>query len=163
MPGPFVLLALWMLSTATVQAAPPDTVLVNGRILTVDATFSIAQALAIQGERISAVGDDAEIRALAGPETRIIDLDGRTVIPGLIDNHVHIVRGSRQWHRDVRLDGAHTRTEAKHRIAERAQRLGPGEWILVMGGFTPEQFDDDRSPFSRAELDTLAPDNPVYM
>lgn len=164
MPRSRTLLALTMLTfTGVLHADAPDTVFVNGRIITVDADFSIRQALAIRGERITAVGDDDTVRALAGPDTRVVDLAGRTVIPGLIDNHVHIVRGSRQWHRDVRLDGVHTRAEAKRRIAERARRLGPGEWVVAMGGFTPEQFDDDRSPFSREELDAIAPDNPVYL
>ena len=138
-------------------------VLLNGQILTADRDFSVHQALAIRDGRVLAVGSDDEIARYVGTQTQVMDLDEKTVIPGLIDNHVHIVRGSRQWHRDVRLTGVHSRAEARRRIAERAKRLGKGEWVVVMGGFTPQQFDDDRSPFTRQELDEIAPDNPVFM
>ncbi|WP_078119828.1 amidohydrolase [Thiosocius teredinicola] len=146
-----------------VSHAAPDTILYNGKILTVDADFSTRQALAIESDRISATGTDEDVLALADAQTRKIDLQGRTVIPGLIDNHVHIVRGARQWTRDVRLTGVLTRAEAKRLIAERAEKLGDGEWVLVLGGFTPEQFSDDRKPFTREELDEVAPNNPVFM
>jgi len=157
------LMLLTLALANSVLYAVPDTVLYNGKVLTVDDRFSIQQALAIRADRIAATGPDAEILALAGEGTRKIDLQGRTVIPGLIDNHVHIIRGSRQWNRDVRLTGIHSRAEAKRLIAERARQLGNGEWVLVLGGFTTEQFSDDRSPFTRAELDEVAPDNPVFM
>ena len=157
------LMLLTLALANSVLYAVPDTVLYNGKVLTVDDRFSIQQALAIRADRIAATGPDAEILALAGEGTRKIDLQGRTVIPGLIDNHVHIIRGSRQWNRDVRLTGIHSRAEAKRLIAERARQLGNGEWVLVLGGFTTEQFSDDSSPFTRAELDEVAPDNPVFM
>jgi predicted amidohydrolase YtcJ len=158
------ILMLLMLALASGAVyAMPDTVFYNAKVLTVDDNFSIRQALAIKGDRIAASGSNGEMLALAGEKTRRIDLQGRTVIPGLIDNHVHIIRGSRQWNRDVRLTGVHSRAEAKRLIAERARRLGKGEWVLVLGGFTTEQFSDDRSPFTRGELDQIAPDNPVFL
>ena len=144
-------------------AAAADLVLLDGRIVTADPDFSIHQALAVKDGRILAVGTADKVREFVGADTEIIDLAGKTVIPGLIDNHVHIVRGSRQWHRDVRLTGVHSRAEALELVARRAQKLGPGEWVVVMGGFTPQQFDDDKSPFTRQELDEVAPDNPVFM
>ena len=75
----------------------PDMILTNGKIITVDDFFSIQEAVAISGERIHAVGSNAEIRALAGPATRSVDLGGRTVIPGLIDNHNHVIRATEYW------------------------------------------------------------------
>lgn len=144
-------------------ASIADTVLLNGKILTVDKDFSVHQALAVKDGRILAVGSNDAMRSHIGDETVTVGLDGKTVIPGLIDNHVHIVRGSRQWHRDVRLTGVHTRAEAKRRIAARTEKLGKGEWVVVMGGFTPHQFEDDDTPFTRQELDEIAPDNPVFM
>ena len=78
-------------------APPPDTVLVNGKIVTVDDMFSIAQAVAIRGERVVAVGDTAKVRGMAGPNTRVVDLGGKTVIPGLIDSHAHFVRAAAFW------------------------------------------------------------------
>jgi hypothetical protein len=144
-------------------ASVADTVLRDGRVLSVDPAFSIHEALAIKDGRVMAAGTNAEVDRHIGDATEVIHLGGKTVIPGLIDNHVHIVRGSRQWHRDVRLTGVHSRAEAKRRIAARAARLGEGEWVVVLGGFTPEQFDDDQSPFTRQELDEVAPDNPVFM
>jgi predicted amidohydrolase YtcJ len=144
-------------------AAEADIVLRDGRILTVDPDFSVHEALAVKDGRVLAVGTADEVDGHVGSGTEVINLNGKTVIPGLIDNHVHIVRGSRQWHRDVRLTGVHSRAEARRLISERARKLGPGEWVVVMGGFTPHQFDDDRSTFSRQELDEVAPDNPVFM
>ena len=157
------LFALAFVLANPVSADNADTVLLNGRIVTADQNFSVHEALAIKDGRVSAVGSAEEIRKHVGNNTQLVDLGDKTVIPGLIDNHVHIVRGSRQWHRDVRLNGVHTRAEAKNKIAERARKLGPGEWVVVMGGFTPEQFSDDRKPFTRQELDGIAPDNPLYM
>jgi len=161
MPSLCTIAALFIAQTSL--AAGADMVLLEGRILTADRDFSVHQALAIKDRRILAIGTDDEIRGLMDKHTEVINLDDKTVIPGLIDNHVHIVRGSRQWHRDVRLTGVHSRAEAKRRIAARASKLGEGEWVVVMGGFTPQQFDDDRSPFTRQELDEIAPDNPVFM
>ena len=75
----------------------PHMILLNGKIVTVDDFFSIQQAVAIQGERVSAVGSNEFIGSLAGSETLIVDLEGRTVIPGLIDNHNHVIRATEYW------------------------------------------------------------------
>src|SRR5580692_7474221 len=85
-------------------------VLVNGKIVTADEQFSIRQAVAIEGERITAVGEDAAVLARAAPDARVVDLGGRTVIPGLIDNHNHFVRATEQV--EVRLEGVRSRAEA---------------------------------------------------
>ena len=84
----------------------PDMVLVNGKVVTVDDRFSIREAVAIREERILAVGTSPEIRALAGPHTRVVDLKGRTVLPGLIDSHNHMLRAGFRWPQEVRLDEA---------------------------------------------------------
>ena len=154
----FWLLLVGLVAAMSVLAETPDTIYTNGNIVTADSAFSIRQAMAVTGDRISAMGDVASVQSLAGEGTQIIDLAGKTVIPGLIDNHVHIVRGSRQWHRDVRLTGVHERAEAKRKIAERAEQLGPGEWVVVLGGWTPNQFSDDSSPYSGAAVELEPPD-----
>ena len=94
------------------QAPAPDLILSNGKIITVDDRFSIAQAIAIRGDRIVAVGTNAEINRLAAPGTRRIDLGGRTVIPGLIDNHIHLLRAAATWSRELRFDGVFSRRQA---------------------------------------------------
>jgi urease alpha subunit len=91
------------------QQPPPDTILTNGKIITVDETFSIAQAVAVRGSRIVGVGTTQEITALAGPNTRRIDLRGRSVVPGLIDNHAHFQEEGEYWILETRLDGVATR------------------------------------------------------
>ena len=140
-----------------------DIVLTNGKIVTVDDRFRISEAVAVAGERIVQVGTDDEIAALAGGGTRIIDLGGRTVLPGLIDNHAHIMEEGPIWQIELRLDGVETRAEALAMIRERAERLGPGEWVYTLGGWAHDQFTDDASHFSRDELDGAAPDNPVLL
>ena len=124
--NPLPLLAIGIVvATAWVAAAKaqpaPDRILVNGKVLTVDADFSIAQAIAISGERILAVGTNDSVRGLAGPDTVITDLHGRTVIPGLIDNHVHYLRGVATWPLEARLDAVSSRATALELIAAKAR------------------------------------------
>jgi predicted amidohydrolase YtcJ len=145
------------------QATPPDTILLNGKIITVDDRFSIAQAIAVRGDRFVAVGTNQEITKLAGPNTRRIDLRGRAVVPGLIDNHAHFMEEGAYWQLELRLDGVESRKQALEMIRARAQSRKPGEWVYTLGGWSPDQFADDSRPFTREELDKFAPDNPVFL
>ena len=166
-------LALLACSESEVQdIAPPadipqpegaDWVLTNGKILTADDDFSIAQAMAIEDGRIIAVGNNDEIMSHAGSNTELTDLAGQTIVPGLIDNHMHFVRATLQWHRQVRWDGLHSREQALQMLKERSDTLPEGEWVVVVGGFIFEQFHDNSAPFTAAELDALIPDRPVYI
>src|SRR5512133_2403030 len=97
-----------------------DIVLLNGKIVTVDDRFTIAEALAIKGERILAVGSNAEVEKHKGALTHVVDLNHRTVIPGLIDNHAHYMRAAEYWHREVRLDGITSHSEALGLIKDKA-------------------------------------------
>ena len=140
-----------------------EIILDNGKVVTVDQRFSIAQAVAIGGGRIIAVGTSKDINALAGRTTRRIDLQGRTVIPGLIDNHMHLLRAGTTWQREVRLDGVGDRKQALELLRERAMATPRGEWIYTLGGWTLEQFADDPRPFTPGELDRVAPANPLFL
>jgi predicted amidohydrolase YtcJ len=154
-------LGLALLSSPGAAQESADLVLSNGKVVTVDDRFSIAQAVAIKGSRIVAVGSTAEIDRLKGPQTNVIDLAGRTVIPGLIDNHAHWIRAAE--HDEVRFDGVISRARALKLLAERVGRTPPGEWIAVLGGWSEEQFNDSQQRFTRAELDAIAPNNPVAL
>jgi predicted amidohydrolase YtcJ len=158
-----VLFVLAAAFSAAVWAQGADVILRNGKIVTVDDRFTIAQALAIKGERIVAVGRNADIDKLKGPATRVIDLQKRTVIPGLIDNHAHFMRAAEYWHREVRFDGITSRKQALEFLGEKARDSKPGEWIVVLGGWAEEQFTDEQRPFTRQELDAAAPNNPVAL
>ena len=156
----FFLSATW---SATVFAQSADTILTNGKIVTVDDQFRTVQALAIQGDRIVATGGNDEVQKLKGPATRLIDVQGRTVIPGLIDNHAHYMRAAEYWHREVRLDGVTSRKLALDLMREKVRELKPGEWVVVLGGWSEEQFTDEARGFTRKELDEIAPDNPLAL
>jgi predicted amidohydrolase YtcJ len=145
------------------QQAAVDTVLTNGKIITVDDRFSIAQAVAIRGDRFVAVGSNQDIARLAGPNTRRIDLGGKAVIPGLIDAHAHLMRAAETWAIEVRLDGVESRKQALDLVRAKATALGPGQWVYNLGGWSFDQFADNRTPLTRAELDQAAPNNPVYL
>jgi predicted amidohydrolase YtcJ len=145
------------------QQPAPDLVLTNGKIITVDERFTIAQALAIRGDRIVAVGTNQEIAQLAGPNTRRIDLAGKAVTPGLIDNHMHLLRAATTWLRELRFDGVESRKQAIEMLRARVKAAGSGEWVYTIGGWTHQQFVDDPKPFTREELDQIAPNNPVSL
>jgi predicted amidohydrolase YtcJ len=145
------------------QQTEPDLILSNGKIITVDERFTIAQAVAIQGGRIVAVGSNQQIAQLAGANTRQVDLMGKSVIPGLIDNHMHLLRAASTWVRELRFDGVESRKQAIEMLRARVKAVGPGEWVYNIGGWAHQQFADDPKPFTREELDQIAPDNPVSL
>src|ERR1700761_5344803 len=158
--GLALLAALSLPSIASAQSA--DTVLFNGKILTVDKDFSTQQAIAISHGEVLATGTSAAMKKLASGKTKLIDLGGRTVIPGLTDGHIHGIRAALTFGTEVNWIGVPTLKEAleKIRIAARAQK--PGSWIVVAGGWTEEQFAEKRRP-NAAEVAAAAPNNPVYI
>ena len=153
---------------ARAGTTPADLILANGKIITVDPAFTIAQAIAIAGDRILAVGPDAGMAAMAGPATRVVDLKGKAVIPGITDGHAHM---DREALRNVfpALGPVRSIRDIQDRIAELARAKQPGEWIVSMPiGDPPYYFDvpeslaEKRWP-TRQELDAAAPENPVFI
>jgi len=140
-----------------------DTVVTNGKILTADAGFRIVQALAIDNGRIVARGTSTDIARYVGTKTRVIDVAGATVIPGLIDNHFHLTRAVDRWHQQARFEGVDSRRKALEILATKAASLPPGEWVMVQGGWTPRQFADAPGGFTLEELDRVAPRNPLFV
>src|ERR1700753_4064468 len=135
--------------------------LVNGKIVTVAERFSVASAVAVDGDRITAPGTNADVLASAGPGAEVVDLGGRTVIPGLIDNHNHFVRGAA--HVEVRLAGARRRADALSALRRGAAALAPGQWLLTLGGWHEEQWAGDRRELTLAELDAVAGGRPAFI
>src|SRR5579862_6382869 len=151
------------LTTLAFAQQRADTVVTNGKILTVDADFRVVEALAINNGRIIARGTSAEVAGYAGADTKVIDVKGATVIPGLIDNHFHFTRAVERWHQQARFEGVDSRREALRILAAKAASLKPGEWIMVQGGWTPRQFADAPGGFTLQELDGVAPKNPLFV
>jgi predicted amidohydrolase YtcJ len=144
------------------SANPADILLVNGKIVTLDGTSQVSEALAIEAGRIAATGSTDAMRKLAGPATQIIDLHGRTVIPGLIDSHIHAIRAGFRYATEVHWDGATDIAEAMERLKSAAAHSKPGAWLIVAGGWTARQFAESRRP-TQAEVDAVAGGHPVYI
>jgi predicted amidohydrolase YtcJ len=144
------------------RAQPADTVLLNGKIVTLDSSAAIVEALAVRDGKIVAVGSNDEVRTLAGAAARIVDLGGRTVIPGLIDSHIHAIRAGLTWQTEVHWIGARTLADALDRLRDAAKVAPKGSWLVVAGGWTERQFAEDRRP-TQAELAAAAPDHHVYV
>lgn len=142
-----------------------DTVLLDGRISTLSRDTTVpseVSALAVRGGRIIAVGSDDDVAVHIGPQTRVVRLDGRRVVPGLVDSHVHFIRAGRTWNNEVRWEDCSSLTEALAAVAQRVQTVTDGEWIRVIGGWADAQLAEGRGP-TRAELDAVAPANPVFV
>src|SRR5438034_3188083 len=150
------------LPTSIALAQTADTVLFNGKIVTVDKDFSIREALAIGHGQITATGTSAAMKKLAGDKAKLIDLGGRTVIPGLTDGHIHGIRAALTFGSEVNWIGVATLKDALEKISQAAKAQRPGSWIVVAGGWTEEQFAEKRRP-TPAEVAAAAPDNPVYI
>ncbi len=153
-----LILSLASIAHAPQAPAPPDTILVNAHIVTVDARFSIAEAVAISGGRFTAVGTDAAIRKLAGPSTTTIDLHGQTVMPGLADDHLHDAGGGT----GVDLSRARTMDDVLAAIAARVTGSRAGDVITTNSDWHEAQLKEHRLPYRR-DLDTVSPANPVVV
>ncbi|MFQ6053240.1 MAG: amidohydrolase [Candidatus Bathyarchaeia archaeon] len=139
-----------------------DLVLLNGKVVTVDADFSVAEAVAVREGRVLAVGSTAEIETLAGEGTEVVDLEGRTVLPGLIDSHIHMVgTGLALSMIDCRTPPMRSIADIVAAVKERAEEAGPGEWIQGRG-WDQAKLAEHRNT-TRWDLDEAAPDNPVYL
>ena len=150
------------LSIGTAAAQSVDSVLFNGKILTVDADFSVREALAIADGKVFATGTSADMKKLADGRTRLIDLGGRTVIPGLTDGHIHGVRAALTFGTEVNWIGVPSLKDALDKIRQAAAAQAAGSWIVVAGGWTEEQFSEKRPPTPQ-EVAEAAPQNPVYI
>ena len=140
------------------RAPAPDLVLFNGKIITVDRGFSIHSAIAIMGDRILAVGNDDQMKTVAGSATRMIDLNGRAVIPGLMDNHLHSAGGGP----GVDLSRARSMADVIAALQARVQALKPGDVIVSNSDWHEAQLKEQRLPL-RNDLDKIAPQNPVVL
>ncbi|WPP01581.1 amidohydrolase [Pseudomonas sp. HR96] len=139
-----------------------ELILFNGRFHTVDATKPNASAVAISAGRFVAVGNDAEAMALRGAATQVIDLKGRTVIPGLNDSHLHLIRGGLNYNLELRWEGVPSLADALRMLREQALRTPTPQWVRVVGGWNEFQFAEKRMP-TIEELNQAAPDTPVFV
>lgn len=143
------------------STTPANLILRNGRITTLARPGEVS-AVAVRDGLIGAIGSDAEVMRLAGSNTRVIDLQGRRVIPGLNDSHTHAVRGGRFYNLELRWDGVDSLRRALAMIAEQAARTPSGQWVRVIGGWSPYQFAERRMPTVQ-ELNAAAPETPTFV
>lgn len=158
---------VWWLAASglAAQTAKPDVadlLIVNAKITTLDAERPEAEAIAVAGNKILSVGSNSEITALRGPNTRIVDAKGRRLIPGLFDSHLHVIRGGRFYNTELRWDGVRSLARALQMLREQAQRTPSGQWVRVVGGWSPHQFAEKRFP-TLAEINKATGDVPTFI
>ena len=140
----------------------PDLILHNGRITTLDRAKPEASAVSISDGKFSSVGTDNDVLPLAGPPTKVIDLKRRRVLPGLIDNHLHIIRGGLNFNMELRWDGIRSLADAMSMLKRQVSITPPPQWVRVVGGFTAHQFAEKRLP-TIDEINAVAPETPVFL
>jgi len=150
------------MTTATTNNTTPDLILHRGLFTTLDRSNPHAEAVAIKDGRFTHVGRANEIMALAGPNTQVIDLHGKRVLPGLIDNHCHIIRGGLNFNLELRWDGVRSLADAMGMLKAQVDITPAPQWVRVVGGFTEHQFAEKRLP-TIEELNAVAPDTPVFI
>jgi predicted amidohydrolase YtcJ len=146
----------------TTQPDAPDLILHSGLFTTLDRSNPTANAVAIKNGVFTAVGRVEEIMPLADRSTRTVDLQGQRVLPGLIDNHLHIIRGGLNFNMELRWDGVRSLADAMAMLKRQVAVTPPPQWVRVVGGFTAHQFAEKRLP-TIEELNAVAPDTPVFL
>lgn len=149
-------------SSAKGVAMNVELILFNGQFHTVDREKPKASAVAISGGRFVAVGSDAEVMAMRGSATQVIDLKQRTVIPGLNDSHLHLIRGGLNYNLELRWEGVPSVVDALRMLKDQADRTPTPQWVRVVGGWNEFQFAEKRMP-TLEELNQAAPDTPVFV
>ena len=144
------------------RTAVPDVILHRGRFSTLNRAAPSATAVAIQGHRFMAVGSESEVLPMAAASTRVIDLKDRVVLPGLIDNHLHLIRGGLNFNLELRWDGLRSLADAMAMLRQQVAVTPPPQWVRVVGGFTEHQFVEKRLP-TIEELNAAAPETPVFL
>src|SRR6266478_1373531 len=139
-----------------------DLILFNGRITTLNRQNPEASAVLVRDGRFAAVGRDRDVVPLGDPKAKRIDLGGRRVIPGLIDNHMHIIRGGLNYNMELRWDGVRSLADAMSMLKQQVDRTPAPQWVRVVGGFTEHQFAEKRLP-TLDEINAVAPDTPVFI
>jgi predicted amidohydrolase YtcJ len=139
-----------------------DLILYNGRFSTLDRSNANPDAVAIADGRFLAVGSARDVEATASATTKRIDLQGRRVIPGLIDSHMHIIRSGLSYNLELRWDGVRSLSTALQMLKAQVDRTPAPQWVRVIGGFTEHQFAEKRLP-TIDELNAIAPDTPVFI
>ena len=137
-------------------------ILHNGKITTLDPRRPEADAVAIDDGRFTSVGSEAEVFELRGPQTQVIDLGGRRVIPGLNDSHLHVIRGGLNFNMELRWDGVPSLADALRMLKEQARRTPPPQWVRVIGGWNEFQFAERRMP-TLEEINDASADTPVFV
>jgi predicted amidohydrolase YtcJ len=140
---------------------PADVILHNAKIAT-NHVPSFVEAVAIEGGKFVAAGASDEILRQRGPATLVIDAGGRTVIPGLNDSHLHLIRGGLNYNLELRWDGVPSLSGALRMLREQAARTPPPQWVRVVGGWTEFQFAERRMP-TLDEINAVSPDTPVFV
>lgn len=140
----------------------PDLILHNGRFHTVDREKPTASAVAIRDGRFVAVGSEAEVMPLRGPATQVVDLNRRTVVPGLNDSHLHLIRGGLNYNLELRWEGVPSLADALRMLKDQADRTPSPQWVRVVGGWNEFQFAERRMP-TLEEINRAAPDTPVFI
>jgi len=144
------------------DTSTPELILHGGRFTTLNRSRPVADAVAIRGGKFTHVGSAADILPLAREGTRLIDLQGKTVLPGLIDNHLHIIRGGLNFNLELRWDGVRSLADAMAMLKAQVAITPAPQWVRVVGGFTEHQFVEKRLP-TIDELNAVAPDTPVFL
>ena len=162
--GGFVAIAVATLGSATAQTKPDaaDLIVTNAKIYTVDTGSPRATAFAVKGDKFVAIGDQSDTAPHRGEKTRVIDAKGHAVIPGLNDSHSHVIREGRLYNTELRWDGVDSLERGLAMIREQAKRTPKGQWVAVIGGWSPYQFKERRLPTVQ-ELNDAAPDTPVLV
>lgn len=157
-----VVCALPVAGLAQDKGASADLILTNGRFATLDKRKPAATAVAISGGKFVAVGDEVDVMTHKGDKTQVIDLKNRTVIPGLNDSHLHLIRGGLNYNLELRWDGVPSLADALRMLKEQARRTPPPQWVRVVGGWNEFQFKERRMP-TLEEINAAAPDTPVFV
>jgi predicted amidohydrolase YtcJ len=140
----------------------PDTIIFNAKVTTLDRENPVAEAVAIRGGKFLAVGSEQEVRAAAAPGATVIDAKRRRLIPGLIDSHIHVIRGGLNYNMELRWEGVPSLSEAMAMLKRQAENTPPPQWVRVVGGFTEHQFAEKRLP-TIDEINQAAPETPVFI